>query len=165
MQRNHCIEFTSLVAVFVLVFATDALAAVHKIVIGHPACLSGKHAKAGEQAVGGIQAIVDWVNTKYGGVTVEGKKVPLEYVYYDSESSKDAVTSLITRLITADKVHAIMAPYSSGLTLRGAPVAESRKATMTASSGTARTSLASSDSSLAIWFINMPRQTGSLDPK
>jgi branched-chain amino acid transport system substrate-binding protein len=127
MQRNHCIECTSLVAALVLLFATEGLAVPHQIVIGHPACLSGKHTKAGEQAVGGIQAIVDWVNTAHGGVTVEGNKVPLEYIYYDSESRKDAVTSLITRLITADKVDAIMAPYSSGLTLRGAPVAESRQ--------------------------------------
>ncbi len=96
-----------------------------KIVIGHPACLSGKYAKAGEQAVGGIKAIVDWVNHVYGGVMLEGKKVPLEYKYYDRESNKEAVTSLIGRLVTRDKVDVVFSPYSSGLTLRGAPVTES----------------------------------------
>ena len=38
------------------------------VVIGHPACLSGKYAKAGEQAVGGIKACIEWVNNEYGRV-------------------------------------------------------------------------------------------------
>jgi branched-chain amino acid transport system substrate-binding protein len=104
-----------------------ATAGVDKILIGHPACLSGKYAKAAEQAVGGIEAAVDWVNNTRGGVMLGGKKVPLEYIYYDCESSKEAVTSLIGRLAMSDKVHVVFSPYSSGLTLRGAPVTESNK--------------------------------------
>jgi branched-chain amino acid transport system substrate-binding protein len=127
MKNRYFVGFICLVASLTLVFAADAMAAPKKIVIGHPACLSGKYAKAGEQALGGIKGIVDWVNNVYGGVKLGKKKVPLEYKYYDCESKKEAVTSLIARLITADKVNAVMAPYSSGLTLRGAPVAESRK--------------------------------------
>ncbi len=95
-----------------------------KIVVGHSVCLSGKYAKAGEQAYGGIIAIINWVNDVSGGVKVAGKKLPLEYTYYDCESRKEAVTSLLERLITADKADFVMAPYSSGLTLAGAPVAE-----------------------------------------
>jgi branched-chain amino acid transport system substrate-binding protein len=98
---------------------------IEKIVVGHPICLSGSYAKAGEQAFGGIQAIVEWVNGVHGGVEIAGEKLPLEYKYYDCESKKEAVTSLIERLITVDNVDFIMAPYSSGLTLAGAPVAES----------------------------------------
>jgi len=98
-----------------------------KIVIGHPACLSGKYAKAGEQAVGGINACIDWVNNVYGGVKLKGKRVPLQYIYYDCESKKEAVNSLIARLINVEKVNVIFAPYSSGLTLRGAPIAESHR--------------------------------------
>ncbi len=100
--------------------------AADSIDIGHPACLSGKYAKAGEQAVGGIKACVDWVNKEYGGVSLKGKKVPLKYTYYDCESNKESVTSLIGRLVTVDKVDVVFAPYSSGLTLRGAPVTEAR---------------------------------------
>ncbi|MCF8080274.1 MAG: amino acid ABC transporter substrate-binding protein [Desulfobacterales bacterium] len=100
--------------------------AADSIDIGHPACLSGKYAKAGEQAVGGIKACVDWVNNEYGGVSLKGKKVPLKYTYYDCESNKESVTSLIGRLVTVDKVDVVFAPYSSGLTLRGAPVTEAR---------------------------------------
>ena len=95
-----------------------------KLVIGHPACMSGKYAKAGEQALGGIQACVAWVNDVHGGVSIGDRKVPLEYKYYDSESKKEGVTSLIERLITVDKVNVVFSSYSSGLTLAGAPVAE-----------------------------------------
>ncbi|MCD6306136.1 MAG: amino acid ABC transporter substrate-binding protein [Deltaproteobacteria bacterium] len=112
---------------FLLAGVSFAGAAPDKIVIGHPACLSGKYAKAGEQAVGGIKACVEWVNTTYGGVQVGDKKIPLKYKYYDCESKKEVVTSLIGRLVSVDKVNVIFAPYSSGLTLRGAPVAESRR--------------------------------------
>ncbi|MBW2332470.1 MAG: amino acid ABC transporter substrate-binding protein [Deltaproteobacteria bacterium] len=97
------------------------------MVIGHPACLSGKYAKAGEQAIGGIKACVDWVNNVYAGVLVGKKRIPLKYKYYDCESKKESVTSLIGRLITVDKVNVVFSAYSSGLTLRGAPVAESHK--------------------------------------
>ena len=126
MKRNY---FRALIfmTVFGLVFATNAFAASAKIVIGHPACLSGKYAKAGEQAIGGVKACIDWVNNVYGGVALGGKKVPLAYKYYDCESKKESVTSLIGRLITVDKVNVVFSAYSSGLTLRGAPVAESRK--------------------------------------
>lgn len=104
--------------------AGDTVALPETITIGHPAALSGKYAKAAEQAVGGIQAAVAWVNDTYGGVGVGGTKIPLEYIYYDCESRKESVTSLLERLITTDQVNFTIAPYSSGLTLAGAPVAE-----------------------------------------
>jgi branched-chain amino acid transport system substrate-binding protein len=113
----------SLVALCGLIAAHPA-AAADKIVIGHPAALSGKYAKAGEQAVGGIKAAVKWVNETRGGVDIGGTKVPLEYKNYDCESKKEGVTSLIERLVTKDKVNVLFTPYSSGLTLAGAPVAE-----------------------------------------
>ena len=125
MKRSMIAVF----ALFAFLFAgvSFAGAAPDKIVIGHPACLSGKYAKAGEQAVGGIKACINWVNNFYGGVNLNGKKIPLEYKFYDCESKKESVTSLIGRLITVDKVDVVFSPYSSGLTLRGAPVAESHQ--------------------------------------
>jgi branched-chain amino acid transport system substrate-binding protein len=125
MKSRKFITVFSFVALAGFLFATSALADVPaKILIGEPATISGKHAKAGEQSVNGVVAIVDWVNNTYGGVKIGGKKVPLEYIKYDCESKKEAVTSLLERLITVDKVHFTLAPYTSGLTLAGAPVAE-----------------------------------------
>ncbi|MBW1999760.1 MAG: amino acid ABC transporter substrate-binding protein [Deltaproteobacteria bacterium] len=124
MKGKGLVAILFLVCVLFLFLVSPSFAQ-SEIVIGHPACLSGKYAKAGEQAVGGIKACIDWVNNVRGGVRIGGKKVPLAYKYYDSESKKEAVTSLIGRLITKNRVNVVFAPYSSGLTLRGAPVAES----------------------------------------
>jgi len=124
MKRNYfktAIIFIAIVGFFI---SANALAAPKKLVIGHPACLSGKYAKAGEQAIGGIKACIDWVNNVYAGVLVGKKRIPLDYKYYDCESKKEGVTSLIERLITVDKVNVVFSAYSSGLTLSGAPVAE-----------------------------------------
>jgi len=124
MKKNY-LRVLIFMSIFGLLYATNSFAAPpNKLVIGHPACLSGKYAKAGEQAIGGIKACIDWVNNVYGGVLVGGKRIPLEYKYYDCESKKEGVTSLIERLITVDKVNVVFSAYSSGLTLAGAPVAE-----------------------------------------
>lgn len=95
-----------------------------RLVIGHPICLSGKHSKEGEQAYGGIRACIEWVNTVHGGVHLNGRQMPLEYLHYDCESKKETVISLLERLITVNRVDALVAPYTSGLTLAGLPVAE-----------------------------------------
>ena len=125
MRRTVLITLVTLVVSLGLVVAPAVqAAAVKEIVVGHPAAISGKYAKSGEQARVGIQAAVDWVNSVKGGVKISGKKVPLVYKYYDCESRKESVTSLLERLITVDKVHFTVAPYSSGLTLAGAPVAD-----------------------------------------
>jgi branched-chain amino acid transport system substrate-binding protein len=117
----------ALLFVFVSTTTLVAQKAPDKIVIGHPEGMSGTYAKAGEQAIGGVKACIKWVNQVYGGVKIGGKKVPFDYKYYDCESKKEVVTSLIERLITVDKVNVVFAPYSSGLTLAGAPVAEKYK--------------------------------------
>jgi branched-chain amino acid transport system substrate-binding protein len=119
--------FSALVFVFASTGTLLAQKVPDKIVIGHPEGMSGTYAKAGEQAIGGVNACIKWVNEVYGGVKIGGQKVPLDYKYYDCESKKEVVTSLIERLITVDKVNVIFAPYSSGLTLAGAPVAEKYK--------------------------------------
>ena len=112
------------VSVVAVAFIAAPALAIDKVVIGHPAALSGKYAKAGAQAVGGVQAAVDWVNSVYGGIKIDGRKVPLSYKYYDSESKKESLSSLLERLITTDKVNVAFSAYSSGLTLAGAPIAE-----------------------------------------
>jgi branched-chain amino acid transport system substrate-binding protein len=127
MKRSKLLIGLVFTVTLCLTLGVSLSMAADKIVIGHPACLSGKYAKAGEQALGGIKACVDWVNKIYGGVKLDGKKVPLKYKYYDCESKKEAVTSFIGRLITVDKVNVVFSPYSSGLTLRGAPVTESHQ--------------------------------------
>jgi len=134
-------------AVFALVFAVSwggstALSlsqAPDEILIGGPISLSGKYAQEGQLSYWGAQVAVQWVNDVYGGVSVDGTKVPLRYIYYDDESKKESVTSLVERLITTDGVDFLLAPYSSGLTLGAAPVADRYGAIMNSIGGASDT--------------------------
>src|SRR3989338_324793 len=99
-----------------------------QIVMGGPISLSGPYAKEGSQGLWGFKLAEKWINEVYGGVRIAGKKIPVKYAYYDDESKKESVTSLLERLIVSDGVKFIFAPYTSGLTLAGAPVAEKYKA-------------------------------------
>jgi branched-chain amino acid transport system substrate-binding protein len=99
-----------------------------QIVMGGPISLSGPYAKEGSQGLWGFQLAEKYINDVYGGVRLDGKKIPVKYVYYDDESKKESVTSLLERLIVTDGVKFVFAPYTSGLTLAGAPVAEKYKA-------------------------------------
>ncbi len=124
-MRTYKMLYECILIFIVLLFLGPiSVFGANKAVIGHPACLSGKYAKAGEQAIGGIKACIDWVNNTYGGIHIAGKQYLIDYKYYDCESRKESVTSLLERLITVDKVNVVFSAYSSGLTLAGAPVAE-----------------------------------------
>ncbi len=108
----------------ILLILPSIATAGEAILIGGPISLSGKYAKEGEQGFIGFKVAEKWVNEVYGGVRIGNRRVPIRYVYYDDESKKENVTSLVERLIKVDGVRFLLAPYSSGLTLAGAPVAE-----------------------------------------
>jgi len=90
------------------------------IYLGAPISLSGKFSKEGQMSLWGMQTAIKWVNEKHGGIKVGDTVYKLELKYYDDESKKETVQSLVERLATVDKVKFILAPYSSGLTLAAA---------------------------------------------
>jgi branched-chain amino acid transport system substrate-binding protein len=127
---NRTAAFLSVLAVlFSLALWQGAPPAVwaETVSIGHPACLTGKYAAPGRQAHAGIKACVAWINEERGGVQVGGRKMELEYVHRDCRSEKERVSRLIGRLMYRHKVDVIFAPYSSELSWRGLPQAESRR--------------------------------------
>jgi branched-chain amino acid transport system substrate-binding protein len=73
-----------------------------EIVIGGPISLAGTYAKEGQQGYWGFLVAEKWVNEVYGGVRLQGQRIPIKYKYYDDESKKENVTSLLERLITVD---------------------------------------------------------------
>ncbi|HIQ13558.1 MAG TPA: branched-chain amino acid ABC transporter substrate-binding protein, partial [Thermoprotei archaeon] len=95
-----------------------------KIVIGGTLGLSGKYSTEGSMSLWGVLTAVKWVNEVNGGIELSGKKVPIEFKYYDDESKKENVPSLYERLITVDKVDFLLAPYASSLTFAAASVAD-----------------------------------------
>ncbi len=90
---------------------------------GAPISLSGKFSKEGQMSLWGMEVAAKWIN-EHGGVKVGNKVYKVKIKYYDDESKKEAVQSLIERLATSDKVKFVLAPYSSGLTMAAAPIAE-----------------------------------------
>jgi branched-chain amino acid transport system substrate-binding protein len=92
------------------------------IKIGASLSLTGTYAKPGTYQKEGYEICADELNAK-GGLL--GRKV--EFVMYDDQSSTQTAQRLYEKLITEDKVEAVMGPYSSGITESVAGISEKYK--------------------------------------
>lgn len=109
---------TALVAISLL---TDALPiqAQTPIKIGASLSLTGTYAQPGSYQKEGYELCAEHLNAK-GGML--GRKV--EFVMYDDQSTPATAVRLYEKLITEDKVDAVMGPYSSPITEAVANVSE-----------------------------------------
>lgn len=107
-------------------WATPA-AAQSPIKIGASLSLTGTYAALGQNQNRGYQLCAKNVNEK-GGVL--GRKI--EFVLYDDQSQPATGVRLYEKLITQDKVDAVMGPYSSAITEAVANVNEKYKMPMVA---------------------------------
>src|SRR5438067_13819973 len=87
--------------------------------------LTGRCSLPGRQALLGAQAWVKDTN-RAGGIWLHGSSVqlPLRLTSYDDASEPEQCATLTERLITEDQVDVLLGPYSSGLALRAAEVAQ-----------------------------------------
>lgn len=94
------------------------------ISVGMTAALTGRYSLPGRQALLGVQAWVEDTN-RAGGLWVQerGQRLPLRLISYDDTSESEPCGALTERLITQDQVDILLGPYSSGLALRAAEVA------------------------------------------
>jgi branched-chain amino acid transport system substrate-binding protein len=96
--------------------------------------LTGEAAPMGEEHVKGIQVYADIVNNVWGGIpTLGGAKI--ELVIADTTSDPKVATSEAERLITKEKVIAILGAYRSADTLPASEVAERYGIPFVASAG------------------------------
>jgi branched-chain amino acid transport system substrate-binding protein len=95
--------------------------------IGASLSLTGTYAKLGKNQHEGYQLCEKDVNAK-GGVL--GRKI--QFVVYDDQSMPATAVRLYEKLITEDKVDAIMGPYSSPVTEAAVNVTEKYKKVMVA---------------------------------
>ncbi|HEU5195628.1 MAG TPA: amino acid ABC transporter substrate-binding protein [Methylomirabilota bacterium] len=102
-------------------------AAQGPIRIGASLSLTGTYAKLGKNQHEGYQLCIKELNAK-GGLL--GRKI--ELVVYDDQSMPATAVRLYEKLITEDKVDAIMGPYSSPVTEASANVTEKYKKVMVA---------------------------------
>ncbi|MFO7154681.1 MAG: ABC transporter substrate-binding protein [Caldicoprobacter oshimai] len=94
--------------------------------------LSGGVATYGQSSVEGIELAVEQINEAGG---INGKKIQL--VKYDNKSEPSEATTLATRLMTQDKVVAILGPATSGAFMATIPVANQNKVPVISGSATA----------------------------
>jgi len=114
-------------ALAVLVGLVAAAAAQQPVRIGASLSLTGSYAALGQNQQRGYQLCAKHVNEK-GGVL--GRKV--EFAFYDDQSQPATGVRLYEKLITQDKVEAIMGPYSSAITEAVANVNEKYRMPMVA---------------------------------
>ncbi len=117
------------VALAGVVFASlpQPVAAQTPIKIGASMSVTGTYAKPGTYQKQGYDVCIDELNAK-GGIL--GRKV--ELVIYDDQSTPATAVRLYEKLITEDKVDAVMGPYSSAVSEAVANVTEKYKKVMVA---------------------------------
>lgn len=93
--------------------------------------LSGEVASYGQSSVDGIKLAIDEINAAGG---INGKLIKL--VEYDNKSDKAEATTLATKLMTRDKVVAVMGPATSGAFKATIPVANENKVPVISGSAT-----------------------------
>src|SRR5436189_4881497 len=113
------------VALLALLVAWPGLAAAQTIKVGAVVPLTGRYGGGGAQVRAGYEIGVEHVNAA-GGVSVGGKKTPLELVLLDDESD---ATKTVARLETlaAQGVVGYLGGFGSDLHAAAASVAEKNK--------------------------------------
>jgi branched-chain amino acid transport system substrate-binding protein len=105
--------------------------AENEIRIGISLSLSGGYAGPSQRQLWGLLMAIEDLNAA-GGIYVKeyGKKLPLRLIYYDDRGDSATAIKLYERLITEDKVHVLLGPYGSGITLSVCSVPEQHKVVM-----------------------------------
>ncbi len=106
-------------------------AAGSTIRIGEFASLTGKEAAFGQSSHKGTQLAIDEINAA-GGLL--GKQI--EFIYEDNRSTPGESATIAKKLITRDKVVALLGEVASGRSLEAAPIAQSNGIPMISPSST-----------------------------
>ncbi|MEM2294576.1 MAG: amino acid ABC transporter substrate-binding protein [Candidatus Bathyarchaeia archaeon] len=95
------------------------------IKLGFSMPLSGPHAYNGEMVKRGYEFAIEDINNA-GGIYVReyGRKLKIEYVYYNDESDSTKARTNAEKLITVDKVDFLLGPFATPIVFAVATVAE-----------------------------------------
>jgi branched-chain amino acid transport system substrate-binding protein len=110
---------------------TPAPPAGDVIRIGHYASMTGKEATFGQSTDNGIKLAVKEINAAGG---INGKKI--ELITWDDKGESKEAGNAVTRLITQDKVAAVLGEVASSLSLAGGAVCQQYKVPMITPSST-----------------------------
>jgi branched-chain amino acid transport system substrate-binding protein len=101
------------------------------IKVGHYASMTGKEATFGQSTDNGLRLAVKEINANGG---IKGR--PIEIITYDDKGESKEAGNAVTRLVTQDKVTAVIGEVASGLSLAGGAVCEQYKVPMISPSST-----------------------------
>lgn len=130
MKRSVSVILTVLLVTALLTGCAGGDANVIKIGINYE--LSGDVATYGVSSVEGIELAIEQINAAGG---INGKKI--KPIKYDCKSDPAETTTLATKLMTQDKVLAVLGPATSGPFLAEIPVANENKVPVMSGSTTA----------------------------
>lgn len=103
----------------------------NEILIGHYGSMSGSEATFGASTDNGIKMAVEEINEAGG---INGKKIRL--ITYDDKGEAREAGNAVTRLVTKDRVAAVIGEVASGLSLAAAPVCQENGVPMISPSST-----------------------------
>lgn len=103
--------------------ASGSALAQQKLGIGILTALTGPLAAPGKFQMNGFNLAVEEMNAA-GGLTVGGKKVPIELKVYDTRGNPSDGASAMQRLATVDRVPVVLGELSSGVAAAVGPIAE-----------------------------------------
>ncbi|MBC7741655.1 MAG: ABC transporter substrate-binding protein [Bdellovibrionaceae bacterium] len=128
-------QFTSIIALvsFTFLFLAGCTSKKNdnEIVIGSYSSNTGATATFGVYQLRGTEMAIEEINAKGG---INGKKI--KHINYDNKSDGDETLAVVNRLISQDKVVAILGEATSGRSKIGAQVAQQNKIPMLTSSAT-----------------------------
>lgn len=132
-MKRYAIVLILLISMLVFVSCSQTTSTSQDVIkIGVNYELSGGVATYGQSSVEGIELAVEQINNAGG---INGKKIQL--VKYDNKSEPSEATTLATRLMTQDKVVAVLGPATSGAFMATIPVANQNKVPVISGSATA----------------------------
>jgi len=115
--------------VFSLIFVPCAWSKAKTIKIGINAPMTGDIPKVGEGSKFAARMWLEDIKAA-GGLTVGGKKYPVELVIEDNESKAESAVKVSTKMITEDEVLVIVGPQSSKQAIPAGGVANNYKTPM-----------------------------------
>ncbi len=118
-------------SVFAASAFTAGLFAAEPIKIGEYASLTGKEAGFGQTSHHGVLLAIEEINAAGG---VDGR--PFELAYEDNQTKPGESATAVKKLISRDKVVALIGEVSSTRTLEAAPIAQKEKIPMIAPAAT-----------------------------
>lgn len=131
MKKIVCVVLMAVMALSVLSGCDGSAANANEIKIGINYELTGGVATYGQSSVQGIELAIEQINAAGG---IGGKKI--EAVKYDNKSEAAEATTLATKLMTKDKVIAVLGPATTGRFKATIPVAAKYKVPVASGSAT-----------------------------